>query len=478
MANQNNSEKNRRAEEELEKRILEELKKQVFEKDEELKSHQNDKSVRDATKEALAEMTSLEQEDVDKLYQKIRREEFEKAAREELSKKTKRNTLYLVIFALGLISVSVAYYFLRPAPVLFSYTEDFETESSIFANEESYTYKKSIENGEFIYETDIDEWCYWNSSPKIEFPKNYTVIAKSNWKSGSYDMYGITLVNNNENHMTFALSKEGKTNVAIRHNNKYTDNDWNYNIFTDKSNAHTHRIDVKAGQYEYYVDDKFVRQGKLAPFDFYYVGFRLCDHQSVGFEEITVRNTDTGELILQESFDNPTATTLSDWDVATESKYNFEKKEGKFVMAHDESDLCHRTEAFLPTVREDEKWELSADVTWKEGQPKDFGILFISGDKEVGEFMMTNEGKAAFKVVGQDFKVTYQTNYASTGFVSKGQETYRMTIKSLGDKQLEFFVNDKKVLQEKMLFSKIEKIGLITCGKQTVEFDNIKYEEK
>lgn len=476
MANQ--SDKKRREAEELEKRILEELKKQVFEKDEELKSHQNDESVRDATKEALAEMTSLEKKDVDQLYQKIRREEFEKATREQLSKKTKRNTLYLVLFALGLISVSVVYYFLRPAPILFSYTEDFETESSIFPKEENYTYKKSIENGEFIYESNIDEWCYWNKSPALTFPKNYTITAKSNWKSGSYGMYGITLVNNNENFMAFALGKEGKTNVSVRHYDKYTDNDWNYKIFTDKSNAHTQRIDVKNGQYEYYIDDKFVRKGKLAPFDFFHVGFRLCDRQMIGFEEITVKNNDTGQLILQESFDNPTATILSDWSVSTESKYSFEKKEGKFVMTHNEADFCHRTEAFLPTIREDEKWEFSADVTWKEGQTKDFGILFISGDKEVGEFMMTNEGKAAFKVVGQDNKVTYSSNYATTGFVSKGKETYHMTIKSLGNKQLEFFVNDKKVLQENMLFSKIEKIGLITCGKQIVEFDNVKYEEK
>jgi hypothetical protein len=474
----NNSEKNRREKEELEKRILEQLKKEVFDKDEELKNHQDDQSVREATKEALAEMTFLETEDVEKLYQKIKKEEIEKARREELSKKTKRNTLYLVLFAFGLIGVSVAYYFLRPEPILFSYTEDFEAESSIFIKEEVYNYKKSIENGELIYESNIDEWCYWNTSPSIKFPKNYTIIAKSNWKTGSYAMYGLTLVNNNENFMSFAFSKEGKTNVSVRNYDKYTDNDWNYKIFTDKSNSHIQRIDVKNGKYEYYIDDKFVRKGNLAPFDFYYLGFRLCDHQTVGFEEVSMKNNDTGEYLIQESFDNPSATTLSDWDIESKFSYTFEKKEGKFVMNHNDEDYCHRTETFLPTLREDEKWELSADVTWKEGQIKDFGILFISGDGEVGEFMMTSEGKAAFKVIGQDFKMTHSTNYVSTGFVSKGKETYRLSIHSLGDKKLEFFVNDRKVLTETMLFSKIEKIGLITCGKQIVEFDNVKYEEK
>ncbi|WP_375560944.1 hypothetical protein ACE193_25180 [Bernardetia sp. OM2101] len=133
----------------MKKKILERLKQQVFDKDEELKNHQNDQSVREATKEALAEMTALETEDVEKLYQKIRQEESEKAAREKLAQKTKRNTIYLVIFAVGLISVSVAYYFLRPAPILFSYTEDFEKESSIFVKEEVFDYRKSIENGEF-----------------------------------------------------------------------------------------------------------------------------------------------------------------------------------------------------------------------------------------------------------------------------------------------------------------------------------------
>jgi len=119
---------NQREKEEFEKRILEKLKQKVFEKDEELKNHQNDQSVREATKEALAEMTSLEKEDVHKLYEKIRREEYANFERKQLSKKTKRKTIYLVVFVLGLISVSVAYYFLRPEPVLFSYTEDFETE--------------------------------------------------------------------------------------------------------------------------------------------------------------------------------------------------------------------------------------------------------------------------------------------------------------------------------------------------------------
>ncbi|WP_338767662.1 hypothetical protein WAF17_06270 [Bernardetia sp. ABR2-2B] len=473
-----NSEKKRREKEELEKQILEKLKKQVFDKDEELKSHQNDKSVRDATKEALADMTALDKEDVQNLYQKIAAEEYAKYEREQLSKKTRRNTLYLIVFVFGLISVSVAYYFFRPKPVLFSYTEDFETESSIFVDEESYNYKKTIEDGALIYESNIDEWCYWNSSPVIEFPDNYTIIAKSNWKIGSYAMYGINLIYDNDNYMNFSLSKEGKANVSVRDNAKYTDNNWNYKVFTDKSNAHTQRIEVNAGQYEYYIDNKFVRKGRLAPFEFNYVGFRLCDHQTIAFEEISIKNNDTGEYIVQESFENPTPSTFSDWDVDSKFSYTFLNKNGKFVMNHNEEEYCHRTEAFLPTVREDEKWELSADVTWKEGQPKDFGILFISGDGEIGELMITNAGKAIFKVVGQDNKVAYETNYAPTGFVSKGNDTHRLSIKSLGNKKLEFFVNDKKVLKEKMLFYKIEKIGLITCGTQIVEFDNVKYEEK
>ncbi|AFM05921.1 hypothetical protein Fleli_3604 [Bernardetia litoralis DSM 6794] len=478
MANQNNSKKNRQEQEELEQRILERLKQQVFDKDEELKNHQNDQSVREATKEALADMTSLEKEDVDQLYQRIKREEHEKVARERLSKKTKKNILYFILFAFGLIGTSIAYYFLAPEPVLFSYTEDFEAESSIFIDEESYKYKKTIENGELIYESNIDEWCYWNSSPTIKFPKNYTIIAKSNWKTGSYAMYGLNLINNNENYMIFSLNKEGKSNISVRHYDKYTDNDWDYKIFTDKSNTHTQRIEVKNGLYEYYVDDKFVRKGNLAPFDFNYVGFRLCDHQTIGFEEISMKNNDTGEYLIQESFENPTSQTLTDWDVESKFSYTFEQKEGKFIMNHNDEGYCHRTEAFLPTIRQDEKWELSTDVTWKEGEQADFGILFISDDGEIGEFMISSAGKAVFKLVDQNFKINHESNYIPTGFVSKGKETYQLTIKSVEDNKLEFYVNDRKVLTEKKSFSKIEKIGLITCGEQIVEFDNVKYEEK
>lgn len=474
----NQSEKNRREQEELEKRILERLKEQVFDKDEELKNHQDDKSVREATKEALAEMTSLNKDDVDNLYQKIKQEEVEKTRKEQSAKKANTNRLYMGIFILVVVGISAAYYFFAPKPILFSYTEDFETESSIFIAEESYSYKKSIENGELIYESNIDEWCYWNSSPAIKFPKNYTIIAKSNWKTGSYAMYGLNLINNNENFMIFSLSKEGKSNISVRHHDKYTDNNWDSKIFTNKSNTHTQRIEVKNKKYEYYIDDKFVRTGNLAPFDFNYVGFRLCDHQTIGFEEISIKNNDTGEYLIQESFENPTSQTLKDWDVESKFSYTFEQKEGKFIMNHNDKDFCHRTEAFLPTIRQDEKWELSTDVTWKEGGQKDFGILFISGDGEIGEFMLTSEGKAVFKLVDQDNKITYNTSYVPTGFLSKGKETYRLIIKSLGDKKLEFFVNDRKVLTETKLFSKIEKIGLITCGEQIVEFDNVKYEEK
>ncbi len=270
----NQSKKNRREQEELEKRILERLKQQVFDKDAELKNHQNDKSVREATKEALAEMTSLDKEDVNKLYQKIKTEEAQKTRREQLSRKTTRNTIYLVILVIGLIGVSVTYFALRPEPVLFSYVEDFETESSIFINEEDYNYKKNIENGEFVYQTNIDELCYSNSSPAIDFPKNYTITAKSNWKAGSYSMYGLILMNNNENYMVFAFNKEGKANVSVRHYDKYTDNDWNYKVFTDKSNLHTQRIEVKNKNYEYYIDDKFVRKGKLASFRFLLLRFQ------------------------------------------------------------------------------------------------------------------------------------------------------------------------------------------------------------
>ncbi|WP_291728655.1 hypothetical protein [Bernardetia sp.] len=462
----------------LEERILERLKKQVFDKDQELKSHQNDASVRDATKEALAEMTSLEKEDVEKIYQKIRQEEIEKSTQEKLARQANKKRLYITVFVFFIIGASVAYYFLRPAPVLFSFIEDFETGQSVFINEEDFKYKKSIENGEFVYENNIDEWCYWNSSPKITFPKNYTVEAKSNWKNGSYGTYGINLVNNNDNFMVFSLTKEGKTNVSVRHYDKYTDNDWNYKIFTDKSDTHTQRIEVRDGKYNYFIDDKFVRKGNLAPFSFYYVGFRLCDRQTVGFERISVRNDDTGEYILQESFENPTSEMLSNWDVENKFNYNFSTQNGKFVMSHQEEEYCHRSDAFLPDIREDENWELSADVTWKEGESKDFGILFISTYGEMGQFMISNTGKVVFKIVGQDNKITYSSNYTPSGFVSKGEDTYHLVIKHLGEGKLSFFVNDRKVLTDYVSFKKVEKIGMITCGEQVVEFDNVKYEEK
>ena len=467
-----------KSDKDLEKRILERLKKQVFDRDEELKSHQDDKSVREATKEALAEMTALEKEDVEKIYQQIRREELAKDAQEKQIRQANKTRMYIAFMLVFVIGASLAYYFLRPAPVLFSYSEDFETEQSIFIDEEDFKYKKSIENGELIYENNIDEWCYWNSSPKITLPKNYTVEAKSNWKSGSYGTYGINLVNNNDNFMIFSLSKEGKTNVAVRHYDKYTDNDWNYNIFKDKANTHIQRIEVRDGKYSYFIDDKFVRKGNLAPFAFYYVGCRLCDRQTVGFEEISVKNDDTGEYILQESFENVTDEKISDWDIESKSNYKFSTQEGKFIMSNQKEDDCSRSQAFLPDIREDEKWELSADVTWKEGETNDFGILFTSGDREIGEFMITNTGKAIFKIIGQDNTTTYSSEYAPSGFVSKGKETYHLSIKSLGNKKLEFFVNDRKVLAETKRFSKIEKIGMTVCGEQVVEFDNVKYEEK
>lgn len=466
---------------ELEQRILDRLKEAVFEKDQELKEHKDEKQVREATKEALAQMTALDNADVEKLYQLIKQEEY---AREEARSAARKKRIQIVVAILGLVGMVGAYFayqHFKPKPVYFTFSQTFDNpDSTAFLDVAEVKFDRRIEGGSYVYQVYMDDWCYWNGGPKLSLPESYTITANSRWRKGANGSYGIALIRKSEDHMSFLLSKPDKAGVSVYEDDEYSVSDWDSKIFDPEVDNHQQRIVVNQGRYQYFVNEKLIREGEMPDMEFTYVGFRSCDIQTVAFDDITIKNNRTGEILLEEDFENPSEELESAWRAYRNFKYDFRREETGYVMEIDNDGYCNRADAFLPEVRRDKFWELSADATWLTGDGNtDFGILVLNTKGEALQLLLRNDGNAIFKYVGDDFDIKEESGRIKTPAVSTGEETHHLVMRNRGGR-LEFWIDGRKIHAQDIpvgYASNVEKIGMIVCSEQKSVFDNITYRE-
>jgi hypothetical protein len=55
---------------------------------------------------------------------------------------------------------------------------------------EKFEYKRSFQNGAYIFECGRDNWCHFNGIP-ITFPKHFGIELSSVWLDGKFGEYGL-----------------------------------------------------------------------------------------------------------------------------------------------------------------------------------------------------------------------------------------------------------------------------------------------
>ncbi|MCS6833975.1 MAG: hypothetical protein NZ521_10410, partial [Flammeovirgaceae bacterium] len=313
-----------------EEKIIEEIKRRVLEEEERLKKNREKESVL----EALESVTHLSKEQILAIEAQVRKEN-------ELRKiqKNKRKRLLLTISSMLLVLMVIVVWqlyerTLPPKIVPLLHDTFDEPTSSLWTEKQVYDYRKIHENGAYSFDVGKN-WCYWDNV-SLYFPENYTIEVHSVWQEGSYQTFGVMLLQDNKNYSLFQMSLAQKA--------AYVESiDGNYNDFVAKDakvqvGENVQKIVVVNGQFSYFINDELVETGNLnANFNYVMLALRVCGIQKVNFTYVSVKNDDTGKYILKEDFRKP----HYEWDFEQNYTTKFSFIDGQYRLDVKDKGYCN-----------------------------------------------------------------------------------------------------------------------------------------
>jgi hypothetical protein len=443
-----------------EEKIMEEVRQRVFQKDRELEERKEEKEIRESNIEVLAEMTSLSKSDVIKIEEQVRREYLQ-------SLKLKNRNYIIYISAFILLSFILFFVFKKEKPPKEYTIEDtFDSNTHGWDIYDDYSYKRSMEAGAYIFETFTDGWCYWDDIP-IKFPKNYSIEVVSQWKSGTFSSYGLSLLTDDYHYFAFYIRADRNASYGKVVNGKWIiDGSWQsekaYGAENDYLN--TQELKVRGDDFTYYVNGKYVLNGALdIPVN--NIGLRCCGEQIVEFHSVKITDMDNNKVILNENFNPPTA----EWNVRESINKTSEIKDGMYVFTADDGDNCFW--GVSDEMQIDDNCEITLTSKWINGEKANYGLMLLIDNDNYVACQLNNFGQARI-IISEDGAYTNIGDYEKTGFKSNGnnEQIIKAIIK---DNTISYYVNDKFVQKRELPFTP-QYCGLRVCGKQTVAYDNLK----
>lgn len=439
----------------LEDKILEEIRKRVLEVDKELNKRKEEKSIREATKDALAEMTSLSRDEVENIAKKVRNDVLEK-------RKKRRIWIAIVIiclFIVGLIEILPA---LKPK---YRFVEHFDDNHNGWDIFNDFAYDRKINDGKYFIETTKDKWCYWDYIP-IALPESYTIELRSIWQSGTYNDFGLGLFQDNDNYLAFRLGADGTVSYGEIFNDEWVVTDtWKHNMANKNKEPNIQQVIVESNILTYNVNGQEYRKANISRYNLSEIGLRVCDKQKVAFDNLRVMDNKTGELILDEPFDN----SANGWTEKRKINKESHFENGKYVFSCDVEDYCYYSS--IPIDFQGENYDVSMKSTWQNGETANFGIMLIENDEDFFSFQINNKGEARV-VKRYNGKYTYIGNYKATGFESNGENSVEQRIEVRND-EVKYYIGTTLIDKRSISYFRLQELGVRVCGRQTVAFDEI-----
>jgi len=448
----------------IEEKILEEIRKRVLERDENLRLQKDKNEYRKATKEALAEMTSLSKTEIDEISGQVEHEILYK----EKQKKAKYKRIALWVAIAG-VFISLWVITRKPKE---KFTESFSDNKAGWGLYETFDYKRTINPGAYIFETGIDNYCYWDYVP-VDLPAKYTIEAKSTWLEGVFDEYSIILTETNTDYACFQLNSEGKYSYAQHQGTKWTiSNTWKSKLANtgDGKTSNIQKIIVKNNDFEYYINDQLAESGTMKPLAVRNVGFRVCSKQIIALNYIKITDDIKNTLIFNENF----SPAQKAWSPEIKLQ-NYRKIEnGKLTLeGFSQKDFFWTSAKFLKIYP---NYDFHVTCEPIKGEVNEFGAMILFSKDDFVSFDLRKNGKArSTECYGGVYIRT--GNNIDLNLTENEKKSFKILVQIRG-KNYSYFVNGKKADEGTMKGSEFPFIGLYVSGLQKVSFDNLVIEEK
>jgi len=389
--------------------LIEDFNKVIIEKDSSLSSGINSNDTKDYSIYSILNSSNLTSKELDKL----RITSYNKTSIQHKTKLKPRTIISYLVFgatligSLALLTVSTAFWLPVLISILFIFftwvnnaskskirkinIHNFDNEDFKWNTEKPLKQKRTINTGNFVFETGTKDWCYWENI-NINLPENYEISLKSKWVKGAYSPYGVTLTDKNANFISFEVVGKKKGQYNIWHDNVYAISPNLKSGFPSTTDESLQLVSVRGEDFEYTINNKIAFTEKIAliskPTQ---IGIRVCNVQTVEFSELQVKNSDTGEIILKDNF-NPKLTKFTE---ETELEYETATKAEGYYFEGMTTDWCNWAYKYV-SLSGDCEFFLTAK--WLEGEDAGFGLSIYETEQSYSFFRILRAGLAGVDV--------------------------------------------------------------------------------
>lgn len=445
----------------LERLILEKLKDEVLKRDKELRNKEKGSDIKEATKEALAEMTNLSIEEVNQIAAQITAGVIEKDRRRKKNLK--------IIIVILIITASITGLMILSQKNKLYIEESFDTNTAGWDEYEQFEYKQIIGDGVYRIDNGDEEMCTWDYFD-FSFPEKYSVEVVSKWQRGSFQEYGIVLLEESTDYMFFEIRADGAAIVNFKKNSKW-DNKmaWKLNIIENaQKQPIKQRIEVGGDFYKYFINDKLFHEGSMQGFNITKAGLMVCKKQDVTFDNMIITDLSTNKVLLNENFD----TKDEKWSPISKITKKCYLENGVYYLEHGRDNKCFWS---VRPFELPKNYRITLTTQWIEGEHEEYELVLKQDDKNFVAMQLCGDGRARY--------VTYSKgdydklpNFRNTKATSDGTNTNDIIIE-VTDGKFKYFVNEQFIDQKDISNYHFFEIGVRICGKQKVGFDKLVIEE-
>jgi hypothetical protein len=167
--------------------------------------------------------------------------------------------------------------------------EKFENKNAGWTEESKFTKKCWFENGKYFLKNNVKDKCFW-SVKSFNLPKDYKITLTALWQTGEMDSWDLILRQDDDNYYAFQMKASGEARYVIYSGGAYTKVPVfkKINVSGKDKKPNDMILNVKDGQFTFYINDQFVDTGYYINMNFSDVGVRVCGQQTVAFDKLII----------------------------------------------------------------------------------------------------------------------------------------------------------------------------------------------
>ena len=362
--------------------------------------------------------------------------------------------------------------------------EDFSSNKLNWPVYSDTTVNWKVENGQY-YRQNLKNLSYSTLKPvDLDPAGDYWIYLNTKHLGGvTNHPYGLSFgALNAENEFVFVIASTGHYQIYKRENGKITELvKWTETDAVYKTdNTYNSLWLIKEGKdWKFKINAKFVYSMLAQPLFGYNFGVATAGIQTVAFEELNinqilehsippVRTIVKDTILMKEDFNN----NIRSWAEYSDEYGTAIVKDGKYKVDHKLPDIDF---SFYPLdIDEYENYSVSVNTSLSaRGDSSIYGVFLGFKDIEnYYSFFITSAGRCGV-YKQQAGKVKYFIPLTQSSAIKKEEKAINILTVKQEEKSWKFFINDQPVgsLPAQSFYG--NRIGVLTAGKQSVEFDDL-----